>query len=443
MHAFSDKIAVIADDLTGAADAGVTFCPVAGPLLLCGVEALPKGGGDPCGAGIAVFTDSRNASAKEAERAVARAADYVKSSSYRMIYKKIDSTLRGNIGAETDMLVSRLGFRAGLVAPALPSQGRITLHDLHRVNGIPVAESEVSRDPLSPVRLSRLSELLASQSRFAVGHVDVELIEKGAAELSRRISSLLADGCRQIAFDAVCGEHLAAIAAVALDAFRDCLPVGSAGLAEALARAMADEKGTWAPSPMAAVAKPLFICGSASAKLAAQREELSHIPGVQSLLLEPADLATDGMKATIKAAAADISSRWREGGMVLAVNQRKSSHAGHDPGDVLRGLADLAAEVIEKASPDLVFLSGGDTAGAVFDRIGARTVWLQGEPLPGLVRGEAASGRFKGLAVVSKAGSFGSSDTLVKLYGIAMHNASAASPLRSSFAENKPVGAGE
>lgn len=434
MHQTPKKIVIIADDLTGAADAGVHFCPIFGAIRMCGVDGWAKNGEGADAEGVAVFTNTRNLSAAAAARVVGNVADYVMSSDDAIVYKKIDSSLRGNIGAETQALLTKLGLRACFVAPALPGQRRVTVHDIHTVNGLPVAASGAGRDPLAPVNTSRLSELLAAQSGFRVGHIDLEWMERGADAISSRIASLISDGCRQIAFDAAKDEHLLTIASLARTSFPDCLLAGSAGLASALARVMWAENGTAVVTPPALpdVRKSLFVCGSASGMMAAQREQLANAHGVKIFLFSPGELVVPGRGKMAGSCRAEIASRWKEGGIIVAIEPMSSVDPRFSPERVMRGFAAEVALLIEMTSPDLVFLSGGDTAEAVSRRIGADVILLLEEIVPGLVRGKVATGRFKGMAVVTKAGSFGDRHTLVQLFEM-ISVKSLAMPLPDTF----------
>jgi uncharacterized protein YgbK (DUF1537 family) len=86
-----------------------------------------------------------------------------------------------------------------------------------------------------------------------------------------------------------------------------------------------------------------------------------------------------------------------------------------NPDQVVHRLADVAAALLKSGEPQGVFLSGGDTAEAFWQRIGASALLIREEILPGLVRGEFVGGPFAGLPVVTKAGAFGQADTLYQL----------------------------
>ncbi|MBE0584447.1 MAG: four-carbon acid sugar kinase family protein, partial [Desulfofustis sp.] len=174
------RIAVIADDLTGAADTGVQFCPTVGPVLLTTVDGTLPDDKSPLPAGLAISTESRHLDSRSAGLAVHRCTGRIAALAPDLIYKKIDSCLRGNLGAELDALLEASGAAASLVAPAYPTLGRTTVDDVHRLHGVPVADTEIGRDPLNPVRESRLSKLLAGQSRLTIGRIGLDQFGESA-----------------------------------------------------------------------------------------------------------------------------------------------------------------------------------------------------------------------------------------------------------------------
>ncbi|MDP2861774.1 MAG: four-carbon acid sugar kinase family protein [Desulfobacterales bacterium] len=409
------EIVVIADDLTGAADAGVQFCSVVGTIYLTGPDVPELSGNGRITAGLAVFTNTRHMAAAEAGKIAGNVAMKIRSLQPRMVYKKIDSCLRGNIGPETEALILAMGYKASFVAPAFPQQGRITVDDLHQINGVPVAETEIGRDPLCPVRESRLSVLLSGQCRLPVGHVDLASVEKGPDTLVPKVQTLLKSGCRHIAFDASRQEHLNTVANLARHHFNGILLVGSAGLAAGLAGSMGVKAVHAAPSFRPKLKKPLFICGSASRVLAAQREVLVRHTGFPEMALDPELLSLPEAICRRSQLAENLAATWLEGGLVLCIAPFSPTSSVAVPDRVIQGFAEVAASLIRLSSPDGVFLSGGDTAESVCKRIGAEAIRLIEEVLPGLMRGKLIGGRHDGLSVVTKAGAFGPPQTLVQL----------------------------
>jgi len=107
------KVAIVADDLTGAADS-------AAPFAARGLEtvvALSSGAVVEADV-VALDTDSRAAPAPERVAAAFRALRA------EMLVKKIDSTLRGHVAVEIEAAVAATGAEA-IVAPAFPAMGRV------------------------------------------------------------------------------------------------------------------------------------------------------------------------------------------------------------------------------------------------------------------------------------------------------------------------------
>ena len=210
-----------------------------------------------------------------------------------LVYKKIDSCLRGNIGAEVEALMDLLGCEGAFIAPAFPAQGRTTLHDIHFVRGVPLAASAIARDPVSPIRDSRLSKLIALQSRYPVGRIDVTEFDGGLGRLQEATDNLLRQGRRLIVFDATSQQHLDLIACLARDHFPRTLLTGSAGLALALAQCLPAWKESLPRRGYLVGHRVLFVCGSGSDVLGEQVEALVKQAGVPRQVLDPG-LSVDG-----------------------------------------------------------------------------------------------------------------------------------------------------
>ncbi len=409
------RIAVIADDITGAADTGAQFCPAIGPVHLVGaVDGDLTSAAIRC-AGVAVFTNTRNTNAAAAAGIVRLAAIKIRRLKPRAIYQKIDSCLRGNLGAETDTLLQAIGAAAAFIAPAFPGQGRTTVGDCHLIHGVPVAETEIGHDPRCPVRESRLSVLLAAQSRMPVGHVDLACIESGPARLAQRVRTLLNRGCRLIAFDATQTAHLDAVADLTRDCFQNILPVGSAGLAGSLSRIIARQLPCLAITNRPCVKKWLFVCGSASRVLADQVAMLTRSTGWIHVAMDPAALAAGEVSPCVAQFSDGRPDAGAPESLILSIQPILEVGPAAAPGQVVRGLARVAAALLPAVRPEAVFLCGGDTAEAFWHQIGASAIRIREEILPGLMRGEFVGGPYSGLPVVTKAGAFGHADTLNQL----------------------------
>jgi uncharacterized protein YgbK (DUF1537 family) len=325
----------------------------------------------------------------------------------QLIYKKIDSCMRGNVGAEVAALADACGFRGALIAPALPAQGRTTLHDVHYVHDIPLADSEMAHDPANPVGASCLTELIALQYRQPVGRIDAADLDGNPRHLKTRLEDLLKQGRRLITCDAAHQRHLMVIARLAVDHFPHLLMAGSAGLAQALVRCRF-EKSEARPASRPAVGNHLlFVCGSGSNVLRSQVETLIRETGIPRFVLVPGQ--PTALSGRSNAIAKDLASG-------AAVLQLAATESLVYDNSVVRQLAAETAAIFRCRRPDGLFLSGGDTATAVLGAIGASGVRLKVEILPGVIQGTVTGGPGDGLPVITKAGAFGEPDTLLQLY---------------------------
>ncbi|MDX2481018.1 MAG: four-carbon acid sugar kinase family protein [Desulfuromusa sp.] len=421
------KIAVIADDLTGSADTGVQFCSVVGPVYLASLGdadfEMASEGFDSTG--ISINTNSRHVSRAEAAARVKMAVTGLRASGLKaeIIYKKIDSSLRGNIGAELDALLSETGSVACFVAPALPAQGRTTENDIHRLHGIPVAETEIAKDPLCPVSESRLSVYLQGQSEMKVGHVALATIESGRTFALEKVKRLRAEGCCHICFDAIDDRHLDGIAELGRIVSKELkiLFCGSAGLAASLCRLLRPGSSP-GDSEMSGgkerirqnAAKWLMVCGSASDVSKRQVDRLVKNTGWEHRALGPDLLLADGSSRENSLRIKEYYGNLPAENGILSIDP-KSEYPNVDPEELVKRFAAIGGKLAITTKPEILFLTGGDTAEAVLKKIGWSGIKLYREVLPGLVQGELCGGPLGGSIVVTKAGSFGEEDTLVKL----------------------------
>ena len=153
---------IIADDFTGALDTGVQFaaCGISTRVVVGEVPSLGS-----CESSVLVVdTETRHLPPEQAFSIVENLTSRAVKAGVRCIYKKTDSALRGNIGAELAALYKASGSRQLPFLPAFPQIGRTTEQGVHYISGVPVTESPFGIDPFEPVRHARITELLAEQT---------------------------------------------------------------------------------------------------------------------------------------------------------------------------------------------------------------------------------------------------------------------------------------
>ena len=238
------SIAVLADDLTSAADGAAPFV-ARGLTASIGRSRLPS----RAAAVIAVDSGSRSATASQACERVARLTGRL--AGRGVLYKTVDSTLRGHIAEELEACFAASGRKALVFAPAFPQAGRTTVRGIQLVDGIPVSESLYGHDPVHPVRHSALVDLVPNCIKN-VTLLDAETQE----ELDSQIASI---------------EDPASI-----------LWVGSPGMAAALSRRFVRAE-TLPPLIDGISNDVLVVIGSANPRSHRQADQLQEASGVMLL----------------------------------------------------------------------------------------------------------------------------------------------------------------
>ena len=418
------EVAIIADDLTGAADTGVQFCPYFTNTMLTSYNNLSSNPHIPASQALAVYTNSRAMRAQSAQERVRLVAQQLLAFQPRRIYKKVDSCLRGNIGAEVDEIVDEMGFDLSFIAPAFPEMGRITLHDLHLLHNIPIADTELSQDPVNPITESRLSRIVAAQSRNKVGHVDVQFLEGDNKTMVGEIARLINTGARHVVFDATCQAHLDKITRSAMEGHKKILLVGSAGLAGSLG-AHFQKRNAGVEDDIKAFkgGHHLLVCGTASDLMRLQISALIKTYPYQVISLMPNLLADPNERDELFSKVPFAQRHLSEHNLIIKIESLETAEAqaaktssAWTPEQIIEGLGLFLAAVLRGRRPASLFLSGGDTASSVLGAISANGIRLGREILPGVAKGMIIGDLMDGLPVVTKAGAFGQEDTLVRVH---------------------------
>ena len=383
-------IAVIADDLTGAADTGVQLVRAGYRTAVAfrGSPLLPAGGLDA----IAVDTDSRSTPAEFAAKRVVEAAHAVREAGF--VYKKIDSTLRGPVAAELSAALGATGREKSVVAPAFPAAGRTTKDGVQLVRGVPVHETEAREDPRTPVHEGHLPTLLKEVGPVASLGVD-------ALRDPQAVRRALADA-RCVVADAEDEADLEALVRAVPDPSA-VLWTGSAGLALALGSVYpgprADE-----PSPAREPARSvLVVVGSLSGVSRGQLRRMAEEHGAVAV-----PVGGPGEIGKAARAARELFLKGRH-----AAVYSPEDRGGADAGEVVEALAGVVARLSEDGLFDALVLTGGDTAVGVARGLGASGIRLVGEVGAGVPVGTLIGPR--PYAVVTKAGGFGEDGTLVNI----------------------------
>lgn len=401
-------VGIIADDLTGANATGILLRRRGfRTASLTGMD-WPPGGlvGYDC---VSINTDSRAAAPAEARSRVSRAAALIQSNQARPLAKRVDSTLRGNLGPELEALLGAIGPESiAVVTGAFPASSRTTKDGLHYVNGVLLAQTAVCHDPLCPVTESHVPTLLAAQTRLPVGHLPLAVVREGAEAVALLLRNQAGEGIRLVCADAETDSDIENL---------------GLGMAMSGLHAVAADPGPLTGAYVAALSahrrrRVMVVCGSVTPTT---REQLAMLEEQ----LDAALVTVDAGSLAGGAAAAEQEIA-RVVGELIALPPERSvmgvktsplmtlpDHAAAEA--IAAGFAEITARSLQ-AMPDIagLYTSGGDITLACCRRLGAQAINLVEEVMPLAVAGRLLGGRHPGLPVVTKGGLVGGPDAGVR-----------------------------
>ena len=290
------------------------------------------------------------------------------------ICSTFDSTDAGNIGPVMDALRDDCGEGIVLVTPAFPETGRTVYQGNLFVGAVPLNESPLKDHPLNPMHDSSLVRVLARQSRTQIGLVDLAAVTRGADAVRARLAELAGKGIGAAIIDAVFDRDLETIGLVAAE-YR--LSVGASGIGLGLARALVStgkvrsnaaggESGAAVGGPAACLAGS---CSQATLKQIASAEQVMPV-----FHLDPDRILTGADEA--QRALDWARPRLAEGPVLIAssstpdqVAALQARHGRDAAGHAIeQAMADIAENLVKSGVRRLV-VAGGETSGAVVDRL--------------------------------------------------------------------------
>ncbi|MBC8530283.1 four-carbon acid sugar kinase family protein [Gehongia tenuis] len=395
-----EKVALIADDLTGAMDTGVELARRGVPTWVL-LDPLAAGRFEMNAAAAVADTESRNVPEKEAAERVCAFLQAFEKARIPVIYKKIDSTLRGNLDAELRAVHGALKPDLILVAPALPGSGRTTAGGRHFVNGTPITASDLAKDPFAQVTSDRIADSLAG---LAVREVGLAAVRRGAGALAETFQGCA--GCEAVVADAETDRDLEILDEAAELCGLRVLRCGSAGLFKAMA---ARTHGAARKREWTAGHGPLLVLSGSPAQRTKDQIRRAEKSGALLLSLEDGEKAANDLKA----------------GRSVVVDGAGSGKAelvrrfGKDREGLLKASAEVQQRLCRIAKEALPYAAGlmivgGDTALALCRSLSARALAIESELEPMVPAGRLVGGAFDGLPVITKAGGLGGLDAIAE-----------------------------
>ncbi|MFS0752375.1 four-carbon acid sugar kinase family protein [Oceanobacillus sp. 1P07AA] len=416
------QIAIIADDLTGANDSGVQLTEKGMDTSVLfeipeEMELLSEG--------LVIDTNSRALNKADAISITSQATNLINKLGYQHVYKKMDSTLRGHIGYELKVMEFELDADLVLIAPAFPSMGRVTKNGYHYVYDELISETEISKDPKHPVTESHIPTLIKNQIGEEVGLITKREYEDETLLLNK-LDSYQKENIKMVVFDAETEEDLRTIASRIASTNQKVVWAGSAGLAEVVPEVLHLEKEKQVTSYTNSNIT-MTVCGSLSQMTQKQVQYAMKQNGVKAVELNPTKMFQDDWNTYKITYMEECLTGFKDDKDVVLyvpsneVIRKDVQEIGTNLGltknqigeTISEKIADLVTTIKEEFPRiDRFVLTGGDTAKATAQHLGAIGIHLIKQLEPGIPLGSLI-GTIESL-VVTKAGAFGKEDSIYK-----------------------------
>jgi uncharacterized protein YgbK (DUF1537 family) len=413
------KILIIADDLTGAVDTGVQFIKLnLYTVVTTGCESLGKSFRESDV--VVVDLESRYDDQVTAYTKAFEAASSSKSLNISHYYKKLDSTMRGNPGAEISGIMDALDINVTFMVPALPLYGRTTINGKVLVNGIPLAETQYSKDPKNPVNESFIPSIISKQTDRIIGVIELGCVRQGKDALQNGIDDLIKKETSIIVIDSETDSDLEMVASVIAIKKGRKLFAGCSGLADKLAPYFISRHKK---------ISNIVLAGSVNKITAMQVKNASEGLNIRiidintSRILSKKDnkekkrilkivgkTAANGDDLIIRSSSSDETVKnTLEEARKLGLEDFRTSDK------IAEFIGDVGAEIIKKYKIRGVLLTGGDTAIKTLEHLKVNSVVINGEIMHGIPYGQFNKKKYRDLIVVTKAGGFGGEDAIIQI----------------------------
>ena len=167
---------------------------------------------------ISCSTESRSISEFDAYNKVFNITKKYMHENIIVYNKRIDSTMRGNVGIEIDAMLDALDDdRIAIVSPAYPSAGRTVVGGYLLVNGVLVEDTEMAVDSKNPIKISNVIDLIKAQSKRKIISMSIDIVRKSVKVIANFIKDKYKEGFRIFVCDMINENHINSISQAVLE----------------------------------------------------------------------------------------------------------------------------------------------------------------------------------------------------------------------------------
>ena len=412
------KYIVIADDLTGSN----ATCSLFKKIGLRAASILKLQGDINYDVDVISYsTASRGLDKEEAYKKVSEAIKILKSKDVLVYNKRIDSTLRGNIGTEINAMLDNLeDDRIAVVVPAYPDSGRIVVNKTMLVNGVLLENSDAGKDPKTPIKTSCVESLVQKDIKYSSTYFTLSDIAQPIEEIAKKIQEAIKKS-RVLIFDAVNNEDIIKISKAVIHSNINIITVDPGPFTLYYSRELQKKNHL--------EKKILMVIGSVTATTKKQIEYILQEEDIFLVKMKVEDFfeketclkEIERVIAYIKKGIASydlfLVTTSPIGDEKKADLQKLAENLNTTVEEISKIIANTLTETVVKILKETekfegVYSSGGDITIALLEKLKAIGVEIREEVIPLAAYGRIIGGDFPNLKLVSKGGMVGDEKTI-------------------------------
>ena len=412
------KYIVIADDLTGSN----ATCSLFKKIGLRAASILKLQGDINYDVDVISYsTASRGLDKEEAYNKVSEAIKILKNKDVLVYNKRIDSTLRGNIGTEINAMLDNLeDDRIAVVVPAYPDSGRIVVNKTMLVNGVLLENSDAGKDPKTPIKTSCVESLIQKGIKYSSTYFTLSDIEQPIEEIVKKIQEAIKKS-RVLIFDAVNNEDIIKISKAIINSDINIVTVDPGPFTLYYSKELQKKNHL--------EKKILMVIGSVTATT---KKQIEYILQEEDIFLVKMKVEDFFEKETCLKEIERVISFIKKGIVSYDLFLVTTSPIGDEKKADLQKLAENLNTTVEEISKIIantltetvvkilketekfegVYSSGGDITIALLEKLKAIGVEIREEVIPLAAYGRLIGGDFPNLKLVSKGGMVGDEKTI-------------------------------
>ena len=412
------KYIVIADDLTGSN----ATCSLFKKIGLRAASILKLQGDINYDVDVISYsTASRGLDKEEAYKKVSEAIKILKNKDVLVYNKRIDSTLRGNIGTEINAMLDNLeDDRIAVVVPAYPDSGRIVVNKTMLVNGVLLENSDAGKDPKTPIKTSCVESLVQKDIKYSSTYFTLSDIAQPIEEITKKIQEAIKKS-RVLIFDAVNNEDIIKISKAIIHSDINIITVDPGPFTLYYSKELQKKNHL--------EKKILMVIGSVTATT---KKQIEYILQEEDIFLVKMKVEDFFEKETCLKEIERVISFIKKGIVSYDLFLVTTSPIGDEKKADLQKLAENLNTTVEEISKIIantltetvvkilketekfegVYSSGGDITIALLEKLKAIGVEIREEVIPLAAYGRIIGGDFPNLKLVSKGGMVGDEKTI-------------------------------